>query len=206
MNKKFYLLILVAMVAGLAGGLAGCKGNSFFASSLKASAKPDAQSSGATTGVMEPDVTFESLDGKQVPLSSLKGKVVVVNFWATWCGPCREELPRLRRLAADLEGKGVQFVAVSIDEPKDESKIRPLLEQLHVTPGGNFAVWVGSNQYALQSFGLGGVVPGTVVIGPDGNIVTRIQGEARNADIQSAVGWLLQGRQGTPPPAVVKRY
>jgi peroxiredoxin len=153
-----------------------------------------------------PNLSLRDLDGKHVRLSDLRGHIVVVNFWATWCGPCREELPRLRKLAADLAGKGVELVAVSIDEPKDEAKIRPLLERLRMTPGGNFAVWVGSSQYALQSFGLGAVVPGTVVIGPDGDIVTRIQGEARNTDIQSAIDWLLHGRQGTRPPAAVKRY
>lgn len=153
-----------------------------------------------------PNLSLKDLEGQRVKLSDLRGHIVIVNFWATWCGPCREELPRLRKLAADLQSKGVELVAVSIDEPKDESKIRPLLAQMQVAPGGNFSVWTGSSEYALESFGLGGVVPGTVVIGPDGNIATRIQGEARNADIQTAVDWLLNGKQGTPPPAVVKRY
>lgn len=159
-----------------------------------------------TLAARAPNLSLKDLAGARHKLSDLRGHIVVVNFWATWCGPCREEMPRLRKLAADLQGKGVQFIAVSIDDPKDEGKIRPMLEQLQLAPGGNFSVWVGSSEYALQSFGLGEVVPGTVVIGPDGDVVTRIQGEARNADIQSAVDWLLNGRQGTPPPAVVKRY
>jgi peroxiredoxin len=157
-------------------------------------------------GARAPNLSLKDVNGKREKLSELRGHIVVVNFWATWCGPCQEELPRLRKLAAALESQGVEFVAVSIDAGKDEGKIGPRLEQLQVTPGGNFQVWVGSNEYALRSFGLGGVVPGTVVIDPSGEIVTRIQGEARNGDIESAVEWVVKGRQGAAPPAVVKRY
>lgn len=153
-----------------------------------------------------PGLNARDLNGNKEKLGDLRGKIVVVNFWATWCGPCQEELPRLRKLAADWTGKDVEFVAVSIDERKDEGKIEPLLEKLGVTPGGNFAVWEGSSEYTMQSFGLGGVVPGTVVVDAKGEIVTRIEGEARNADVRGPVEWLLGGRPGAAPAEVVKRY
>ena len=153
-----------------------------------------------------PNLKLKDLAGQSQELSALHGQIVVVNFWATWCGPCQEELPRLRALAKAWDGKSVEFVAVSIDSPKDEAKIAPLLQRLHVDPGGNFAVWEGSSQYAMQSFGLGGVVPDTVVIGPKGEIVTRIEGEARDADVRTAVEWLLNGRQGPAPASIVRRY
>lgn len=153
-----------------------------------------------------PDLKLKDLQGHAQRLSALRGHVVVVNFWATWCGPCQEELPRLAKMAQDSAGKDVQFVAVSIDERKDEAKIAPMLERLHVAPNDHFAVWIGGNTDELASFGLGEIVPGTVVIDPEGQIVTRIMGEARNDDVQNAVNWLLNGRTGNPPPASVKRY
>ena len=153
-----------------------------------------------------PNLSLKDLDGASRKLSDLRGHIVVVNFWATWCGPCQEELPRLAALARQWAGQDVRFVAVSIDEGKDQPKIRPDLERLHVAPTANFSVWVGSTPYALASFGLGGVVPGTVILDRDGNLVTRIQGEAREDDVRTPVEWLLSGRSGPAPPATVKRY
>jgi thiol-disulfide isomerase/thioredoxin len=153
-----------------------------------------------------PNLSLKDLSGSSQKLSALRGHVVVVNFWATWCGPCQEELPRLAQLAQQWAGKDVRFVAVNIDDAKDQSKIRPDLDRLHIVPAANFSVWTGASTYALASFGLGGVVPGTVILDPDGNIVTRIQGEARNADVQATVDWLLSHRSGPAPPATIKRY
>ena len=63
-----------------------------------------------------PDVTFKDLDGERRPLSSLKGKVVVVNFWATWCDPCREEIPWLIEFQQKYADKGFTLVGVAMDE------------------------------------------------------------------------------------------
>ena len=70
-----------------------------------------------------PDPSFKTLDGQTRKLSTLHGQIVVVNFWATWCGPCQEELPRLSQIAASYAGKPVSFVFISIDAPKDHAKI-----------------------------------------------------------------------------------
>jgi len=67
-------------------------------------------------GSAAPDFTLKDLSGKPVQLSSLKGKVVLVNFWATWCPPCREEIPSMIRLNQVMQGKNFQMLAVSIDE------------------------------------------------------------------------------------------
>ena len=158
------------------------------------------------SGRRAPDLKLENLQGQARSLSALRGHIVVVNFWATWCGPCQEELPRLSKLAQEWPGKDVRFVAVSIDDRKDRAKIGPMLERLHVVRGDDFEVWMGSNTNALADFGLGEIVPGTAVIDPEGRIVTRIMGEARDGDVRTPVDWLLNGRAGSPPPAVVKRY
>jgi peroxiredoxin len=70
----------------------------------------------ATEGNPAPDFTLKDLSGNPVQLSSLKGKVVLVNFWATWCPPCREEIPSMAKLNQAMQGKKFRMLAISIDE------------------------------------------------------------------------------------------
>jgi thiol-disulfide isomerase/thioredoxin len=153
-----------------------------------------------------PNLALKDISGTHQKLSDLRGHIVVLNFWATWCSPCQEELPRLAQLAQQWTGNDVRVVAVSIDQLKDQSKIRPDLDRLHVAPAANFSVWTGATTYALASFGLGEIVPGTVILDADGAIITRIQGEARESDLRTTVDWLLNHRSGPAPPATIKRY
>jgi thiol-disulfide isomerase/thioredoxin len=149
-----------------------------------------------------PDPAFKALDGKAHKLSDLHGQIVVVNFWATWCGPCQEELPRLKQIAASYAGKPVSFVFISIDAPKDRSKIPAALARLHV----DFESWVGADTDTLGRFGLGEIVPGTLVLDENGEPVARIMGEAREDDVRTPVDWLLGGKSGAAPAAMTKRY
>jgi thiol-disulfide isomerase/thioredoxin len=149
-----------------------------------------------------PGLDAKDLAGHKQKLASTRGQVVVLSFWATWYGPCQEEMPRLSRLSEQYAGKDVRFVAVSIDAPKDRGKIQPFLDKQKVT----LEVWVGASVDDLARFGLGDIVPGTVVLDTDGVPVGRIMGEARDEDIRSRVDWLLGGRQGPAPEPVSKRY
>lgn len=74
------------------------------------------------TGVKARDFTLTSLTGKEVSLSSLRGKVVLLNFWATWCAPCRKELPELSLLQENLGRKGLVILAVSVDNEMENAK------------------------------------------------------------------------------------
>ena len=149
-----------------------------------------------------PDPPLKTLDGQRRKLSALRGQIVIVNFWATWCAPCQEELPRLSRLAAAYAGKPVRFVFVSIDEPRNLPKIPAVLGKLNLT----LETWVGADTDTLASFGLGDIVPGTAVLDEQGQVVARIMGEAREDDVRTAVDWLLGGKAGPAPPALTKRY
>jgi thiol-disulfide isomerase/thioredoxin len=149
-----------------------------------------------------PDPGFKTLDGQKRKLSALHGQVVVVNFWATWCGPCQEELPRVAQIAASYAGKPVSFVLISIDEPKNHGKIPAKLASLHVTTES----WVDADTDTMDRFGMGDIVPGTLVLDDTGEIVTRIMGEAKEDDVRSAVDWLLGGKTGPPPPQLTKHY
>ncbi|MDB4968247.1 MAG: putative thiol:disulfide interchange protein DsbE [Myxococcales bacterium] len=83
-------------------------------------------SSVATAGVGKgqraPEFTLASLKGPQVSLSALRGKVVLIDFWAQWCEPCKKELPQLEKLAREYAGKGVVIVAVNIDKQRENAE------------------------------------------------------------------------------------
>jgi thiol-disulfide isomerase/thioredoxin len=149
-----------------------------------------------------PDLKFKDLAGNPQRLDSLRGSITVVSFWATWCAPCRDELPRLSQLSRQLADRDVHFVAISIDESKDRPKVEPFLQKNNVT----LNVWVGGDDGMLGRLGLGNIVPGTLVLDKDGVVVGRIMGEARDADVTGYVDWLQHDRQGPAPPPMIKRY
>jgi thiol-disulfide isomerase/thioredoxin len=148
------------------------------------------------------DGDYIATQGDTNGVANLRGKIVVLNFWATWCEPCQEELPRLSVLAEAYAGKNVQFVSVSIDDEKSRSKIEPLLRRLNV----GLDVWTGADLDTLGKFGLGNIVPATVVIDDRGEVISRVMGEARDEDVRTPVDWLLSGRTGNAPPPLLKRY
>jgi thiol-disulfide isomerase/thioredoxin len=149
-----------------------------------------------------PNFELKDLQGHSQKLASLRGQIVVLNFWATWCGPCQEELPRLSKIAQNYNGKNVRFIVVSIDAAKDRVKIQPALDRGDV----KLETWVGADTDTMAGFGLGDIVPGTAILDERGEIIARIMGEAREEDVRGAVDWLLNGRSGPAPAAIVKRY
>ncbi len=149
-----------------------------------------------------PNLKFSDLAGHSQELKHLRGGVTVVSFWATWCGPCKEELPRLARLGQQYAGNGVRFVLISADEAKDRGKIAPYLEQHQI----GLDAWVGADLDSLGRLGLGEVLPATMILDANGEVITRIEGEAREEDLTKPLNWVLGGRGGSAPAAVVKRF
>ncbi len=143
---------------------------------------------------------FRGRDGGFHSLAELHGHVAVVNFWATWCAPCREEMPRLQRLAQEYGPKGVTFVAVSLDEPETQKKI----DQLVAKRGFRVPVWTGATEQTFKELELGTLVPATLILDESGTTVGKIEGEAREKDVRSRLDWLLNGRQGKQPKIVQK--
>ena len=106
---------------------------------LSGCSKPDSDVKSLAVGPMakliipakptpEPDIAFTDPDGKPVKLADLKGQVVVLNFWATWCGPCKEEMPSLAKLAKNYADKGVKVVTVSVDAVGEAQKAKDFLK------------------------------------------------------------------------------
>jgi thiol-disulfide isomerase/thioredoxin len=121
-------------------------------------------------GVITPALSLADLEGKPHKLADYRGKVVLVNFWATWCVPCREEMPSIERLRASLDGRPFAVLAVNLAEP--ESRIRKFLEAVPVS----FPVLLDKNAQAAKAW-QARVLPATFIVGPDGVVRYQYFGE-----------------------------
>ncbi len=163
---------------------------------------PGTSTSGAAASdsVAEMTATFTGLDGKSHHLRELRGHPAVVNFWATWCGPCKEETPRLQKLADGYAARGIQFVAISLDGPDTRSRIGEVVQKR----GLRMPVWTGASEQTLADLKMGELVPATLILDEDGEAIGRIEGEARDKDIRTRMDWLLNGRKEKQPKPVQK--
>ncbi len=155
---------------------------------------------GAGVETALPALAFQDLQGGPHRLDELRGHPAVVNFWATWCGPCREEMPRLQKLSESYAGQGVRFVAISLDEPETRGKIAAVTEKR----GFHVPVWTGASTATLSTLQMGELVPATLILDADGALIGKIEGEARDKDVRARLDWTLGGRQGKPPKVVQK--
>jgi thiol-disulfide isomerase/thioredoxin len=133
------------------------------------------------------DLTLKDLSGVEQSLSSLKGRIVVLNFWATYCIPCRQEMPDLAAIQNEYAALGVQVVGASADEVEDRAKVLQFIKETKI----NFPVWVGATTADMMRFGLGSALPGTVVVGKDGRVAKAISGIVNQADLKKQLEAML---------------
>lgn len=146
------------------------------------------------------DMKLTDAAGATVHLRDLRGKLVVLNFWATWCGPCREEMPMLAAADKQYRGRGVVFVGASLDDDKSKRLIGDYLKRF----GVEYTVWSGATGDDLDKLHMGEAVPATAFLDTDGHIAGRISGQIREGEIQERLDWLLSDRKGPAPSALVK--
>ncbi|MEW6207840.1 MAG: TlpA disulfide reductase family protein [Acidobacteriota bacterium] len=133
-----------------------------------------------------PDFTLKNLDDQTIRLSDLKGKVVLLNFWATWCAPCRAEMPDLARMQQEYGERGLRIVGITYEkEPRD--RVANAVKEL----GVNYPVLIGSRRLSSR-YGAREVLPVTVVIDREGKIRDRIFGILDAEDFDRSIKPLLE--------------
>ena len=117
-----------------------------------------------------PNATFQKLDGTSMTLSDLRGTVVLINFWGTWCGPCLQEIPHLVRLAHQLKTKGLEVIGIALDSghPND-------IQAFMAEHGMDYAVWMGDLAMVKKRFHIMGF-PTSLLIDREGLIHKRYFG------------------------------
>lgn len=116
-----------------------------------------------------PDFKFKSLEGKEISLSEFKGKVVLVNFWATWCGPCIHEMPDLQKLSEKYKEKGLQVLGLTV-----QSRPNQIPEKVKMT-GVTYPILLDTES-VVEKFGGFYSIPQTFIIDQNGEIIEQITG------------------------------
>jgi peroxiredoxin len=143
-------------------------------------------------------LSLPDLSGQQRTLEQYRGQVVVLNFWATWCIPCREEMPLLRDLNNQYAGRGLVVIGASADEESSRKTIQPFVDKLKIT----FPIWTAATIEHMKQLGLGAELPGTAVIDREGRIVGRIFGKVERKDLEYRIQHALGLTSRPPPPPV----
>jgi peroxiredoxin len=141
-----------------------------------------------TQSTIAPDFSLESLDGKTTRLSDYRGKAVLLNFWATWCGPCKIEMPWFVDLQNQYASRGLQIVGVAMDDGSKED-----IAKFAKDMGVNYPILIGKESVGDE---YGGVpaLPQTFLIARDGKIVDKIVGLRGKAEIEDAIKKALNTR------------
>jgi cytochrome c biogenesis protein CcmG/thiol:disulfide interchange protein DsbE len=142
-----------------------------------------------------PDFTLKDADGRAVRLSDYRGKVVLLDFWATWCGPCAEEIPWFINLERKQKDHGFAVLGVSMDDD-GWNAVKPFASQM----GMNYRVLMGNDETA-QLYGGVDALPTTFLIDREGRIAAVHVGLADRRDIEDGVERLLRA----PAPAGADR-
>ena len=153
---------IAALAAGLFAGLALCAAAGADDAAGLLDPMPDRPAA--------PGFELPGPDGATYSLAAMQGKPVIVNFWATWCPPCRAEMPSMERAWATLKDEGVMLVAINVGESKEE--VDAFLAEVPVS----FPLPIDETMRVSQAWPMKGL-PTTFVVDPEGRIVYRAQGE-----------------------------
>jgi len=185
-------ILLVMLAPGGGGGDTAAPATPSSSGNLTGSpnsAEEDAAADAKLTGKAAPlDFVLKDMNGVDVKLAAFRGKPIVMNFWATWCGPCRAEIPSLVELQTKYSAEGTEVVilGVSVDDPVD--KLKPYAAMMKM----NYPVLVGNGREDVQdAFGPLWGIPVTVFIGRDGKIAKKHSGIASKEQFEQEIKALL---------------
>ena len=183
---KKYSLILVAVVAVVAATYWADRATR----PKKGTVRASVAGHDAGAGTPAPEITLKDLEGKSLALSQYKGKVVLVNFWATWCEPCQVEIPWLIEMQQKYAAKGFTVLGIAMDE--DGAKVvTPWVEKERFEVNGsksqmNYPILIGDDAAADKFGGLLGY-PTSVLVSRDGKVIKRITGIISYDDISKTI-------------------
>lgn len=139
----------------------------------------------ATSSNRAPEFLLKDVAGHDVRLSDFRGQVIVVNFWATWCQPCRIEIPWFNDISDRYKDKGVVLLGISMDDGGAKD-VEPFLKETPI----HYRVLIGTEEVAEKYGGIFGI-PTTIIIGRDGTIVTKHLGLTDKDEIENGIKRLL---------------
>jgi thiol-disulfide isomerase/thioredoxin len=173
--KKSALIVTVAMLA-FVGGI-----------SVRGLLSSPLSSSSQATQTLLPEFSLPDLSGKQHSIKEWQGKVLVINFWATWCPPCLKEMPEFEAMQNEFSDKGLQFVGIALDDPEP---IKEFIASKKIT----YPILLGEDQGTKLAHDLGNIVntvPFTVIVDKKGRFIKSHMGELSREQLLETVTPLL---------------
>ncbi len=136
-------------------------------------------------GQFAPEISLPSPDGKEIALSSLKGKLVLIDFWASWCGPCRKEMPNVVKIYSKFKNKGFEIYGVSLDQDKEKWMEAITKDGINWPQVSDLKYWdnVAAKIYNVQG------IPYTVLIDKDGKIIAK---NLRGQELEKKIAEVLK--------------
>ncbi len=184
MKKKKYIIFLIVFIAMLGGGVTAynyLSGRISISGTVNGQSQPHKETA--------PHITVTDFDGNKVKLSDFKGKPVVINFWTTWCGPCRSELAAFDMLYKEY-GEKINFMMIDLT---DGSRDTPETVKAYVSDNGySFPVFFDTQADAAKTYNVFSI-PHTVLIGSKGKIETTNIGAISEETLRSSIEKMIEG-------------
>jgi cytochrome c biogenesis protein CcmG/thiol:disulfide interchange protein DsbE len=176
-SSRRFLWISISLLAFAAIFFILRDGHSAEESSLSARSSP------GDIAPQAPEFRLQSINGRAISLTDFRGKVVILDFWATWCPPCRREIPDFIALQSQYEARGLQIVGIALDEP---DKVKGFAQ----SAGMNYPVLLGDDDIAKLYGGISGI-PTTFLIDRSGKVAGRYEGFTSKEEFEAAIRPLL---------------
>ena len=188
-RNNLVLIVVIVVVIGMV----------IFASRMhKKSAAAGGALQGNAVGAMAPDFALTTLDGKKVKLSDYRGKAVLLNFWATWCGPCKVEIPWFMELEKQYAPQGLVILGVAMDDD-GKATVTKFAQEMKI----DYTVLLGNDNVADQYGGVEGL-PTTFYVDRNGKIVKVIAGLVSHSEIEDGIKEALSSTGGPTKTAALQ--